>query len=72
MNSVISYISDNIDNDISMQGLADALGYEYHYLSALFNQCFSMNFKKFLNIYKVEKACSLLEDGEGNIMSVYR
>ena len=72
MNSVISYISDNIDNDISMQGLADELGYEYHYLSALFNQCFSMNFKKFLNIYKVEKACSLLEDGEGNIMSVYR
>lgn len=72
MNSVITYISENIDNDISMQGLAAYLGYEYHYLSSLFNQCFSMNFKKFLNVYKVEKACVLLESGDRSIMSVYK
>ena len=72
MNSVIRYISDNIDDDITMQGLASQLGYEYHYLSSLFNQCFSMNFKKFLNTYKVEKACALLEDREKNIISVYK
>ena len=72
MNSVISYISNNIDDDITMQGLAAQLGYEYHYLSSLFNQCFSMNFKRFLNTYKVEKACTLLEDREKNVMSVYK
>lgn len=72
MNSVISYISDNIDDDITMQGLASQLGYEYHYLSSLFNQCFSMNFKKFLNTYKVEKACALLDEGDRSIVSIYK
>ena len=72
MNSVITYISENLDNDISMQDLAAYLGYEYHYLSSLFNQCFSMNFKRFLNLYKFEKACSLLSDSERSIISVYK
>ena len=71
MNAVIKYISENLENDISMSGLAEALGYEYHYLSGLFNQCFSVNFKRFLNLYKVEKACALLGEEDCNIMSVY-
>ena len=71
MNAVIKYISENLENDISMNGLAEALGYEYHYLSGLFNQCFSVNFKRFLNLYKVEKACALLGEEDCNIMSVY-
>ena len=72
MNDVISYISENIDNDVTMQGLASELGYEYHYLSSLFNQCFSMNFRRFLNLYKVEKACALLSEGDRNIVSIYK
>lgn len=72
MNDVIKYISENLDNDISMRELAAELGYEYHYFSALFNQCFGMNFKKFLNVYKVEQACALLSESDRSVISVYK
>jgi AraC-like DNA-binding protein len=72
MHAVISYISKNLENEISLNGLAEELGYEYHYLSGLFNQCFSVNFKRFLNLYKVERACALLVEDDCNIMSVYK
>ena len=71
MNAVISYISENLENELSMKGLAEELGYEYHYLSGLFNRCFSVNFKRFVNMYKVEKACALLGESDANVMSVY-
>ena len=72
MNAVIGYISENLDNEISLRSLAEELGYEYHYLSGLFNQCFSVNFKRFLNLYKVERACALLGEGDSSIISVYK
>ena len=60
MYDVIEYISQNIQQELSMQALADAMNYEYHYFSALFNKCFSINFKSFVNMFRFEKACSLL------------
>ena len=72
MNDVIEYISQRLDDDISLRELASTLGYEYHYLSSLFNRCFSMNFKRFLNLYKVAQACALLRKPERNVMEVYR
>jgi len=60
MYEVISYISQNIRQEISMKALADAMNYEYHYFSSLFHKCFSINFKSFINIFRFEKACSLL------------
>ena len=64
MHDVISYITANIRQELTMNQLADAMNYEYHYFSALFHKCFSMNFKSFLNIFRFEMACSLLNEKE--------
>ena len=60
---IIDYISQNLANDITLQGAADFLGYEYHYFSSLFNKCFSMNFKSFLCMVRYEEACQMLLEG---------
>ena len=69
---IIDYISENLDNDLALDDLAKHLGYEYHYFSAVFHQCFGIHFKKFLNIFRVEKAYSLLLKDDSDITEIYR
>ena len=67
---VTAYISENLGRDISMHDACEALGYEYHYFSGLFNSAFGMNFRSFVSIYRVGRACSLLSDKEKCITEV--
>ncbi|MBQ2613896.1 MAG: helix-turn-helix domain-containing protein [Clostridia bacterium] len=67
---VISYISEHLSDGISLQDIAKALNYEYHYFSGLFHQCFHMNFKNFINLFRFEKACKLLKEKNSDITSV--
>ncbi len=68
--SIISYVNENIFKDITMNDLASALGYEYHYLSSLFHDCFGMNFKNFINILRYYMACRLLSDKSKDITAI--
>ena len=67
---VIEYVTQNIGREISMRELSEELGYEYHYLSFLFNDCFGMNFKSFINALRYEVACRLLKDKEKDITQI--
>ncbi len=67
---VIDHISENISVELSMRKIAELLGYEYHYFSSLFNSCFGMNFKAFVNLFRFEKACRLLSDKRCDITNV--
>ena len=71
MNNAIEYISREFENDITLKNLAERYGYEYHYCSSIFNRCFSMNFKSFLNIFRVERACELLGEDNLEITEIY-
>lgn len=70
VDKVIKYISQNICNEISIKKISTALNYEYHYFSYLFNMSFSMNFKKFINMFRFEQACRLLTDDTNEITTV--
>lgn len=67
---VIRYISEHISEEISMHRLSQELNYEYHYFSTLFQQCFSVHFKTFLNMLRFEQACKLLSDNSYKITQV--
>lgn len=67
---VITYLSEHIEGDISLRALAEYYNYEYHYFSSLFHQCFFMNFKELLNIFRVERACELLSDSDIDITDI--
>ncbi len=69
---IIDYISENLDNDLALDDVAKHLGYEYHYFSAVFHQCFGIHFKKFLNLFRVEKAYTLLLKDDRDVTEIYR
>lgn len=53
---IITYVSANFQNTISLETVAKEFGYEYHYLSRQFHNHFHMNFKQFLNTYRTDHA----------------
>lgn len=59
---VISFIEKNFKSDMDLSSIAKAFDYEKHYFSSLFHQCFHINFRQFLNIFRFEHACRLLSD----------
>ncbi|MBQ7387515.1 MAG: helix-turn-helix transcriptional regulator [Clostridia bacterium] len=67
---VTGYISENLSREITMRDVCEALGYEYHYFSGLFNSTFGMNFKGFVSMYRIGRACSLLTDKDKSITDV--
>lgn len=67
---VIEYISEKLSENISLKEMAHNLNYEYHYFSSLFNKCFFMNFRSFINIYRFDMACKLLADKNESVTSV--
>lgn len=67
---ILRYIEEHYTQQISMQETAEALGYEYHYFSQLFHDCFEMNFRAFINIYRFDLACELLTETEKEIIDI--
>lgn len=67
---VIGYITENLSGNITMKDAANQLNYEYHYFSSLFNKCFSMNYRRFINVLRFDQACELLSKKEQNITEV--
>lgn len=53
---ILSYVSQNYQEDISLNTIAKTFGYEYHYLSRHFHTHFHINFKQFLNMYRADFA----------------
>ena len=68
--NIIDYISENLCENISLESISDALGYERHYFSSLFHKCFSMNFRNFVNLFRFEKACNLLMENDMTITQI--
>lgn len=67
---IIEFITENLSGEITLANTAQALGYEYHYFSALFHRCFEMNFREFINIFRIEYASELLMDKTKDIAYV--
>ncbi|MBQ9774021.1 MAG: helix-turn-helix domain-containing protein [Clostridia bacterium] len=67
---VLDYIAEHYTENVSMQAIAEAFGYEYHYLSRLLNRGYNIRFRKILNEYRVEAAIRELEKGERGITEI--
>ena len=67
---VIQYVQTHYAEDMTFIRMAEALGYEYHYLSRRFRQHFGMHFRQFLNMYRMEQAQQLLLDSTTSITDV--
>ena len=68
--NILQYISEKFKEDISLQTAADALGYNYQYISRTFNSMVGYNFKTVLNQYRFEYALQLLRESDKSITEV--
>ena len=67
---IINYTEENFQKDISLKDIANILGYEYHYLSRIFQGIFHTNFKTFLNQYRFEYAKNLILKSDKSLTSI--
>lgn len=67
---IIDFISENHKNKISLTDLSDRLGYDYHYVSRLFNNTFNISFNDFINLYRLETAANMLIHTDKKIFDI--
>ncbi len=67
---LVQYIADNFKSDISLQQASEHIGYNYQYLSKVFNQTFGISFKRMLMLYRLDHAVHLLSETEMRIAEV--
>ena len=60
LHKILLYISEHYKENITLEGMARALGYESHYISRCFHTHLSKNFKEFVNEYRIQHAKRLI------------
>ena len=68
--TVLKYISENFKENISLKDIAANIGYNYQYISRTFNGMMGMNFKKLLNMYRMEHALYVLRNTDRPITEI--
>ena len=65
------YIKNNLDNsDLKIDSISQNLGYSYHYICKIFLEQTNFNLGKYILKKRMEKAKSLIENGEINIKDI--
>ena len=67
---ILSYVENHYTQDISLYTLSDALGYDYRYLSRLFNQTLKISFKTLVNQYRCDLAKTLISSTEETLAEI--
>lgn len=67
---VLCYIEEHFTENITLSSVADAISYDYHYISRIFNENFNINFKTLINQYRSEKAAQLLLNSKDSVSDI--
>lgn len=62
MDKILEYIQQNYQENLKLEDLVAEFNFNYHYLSAYFNQQMKEGFSEYLNRIRIEKACQMLEN----------
>ena len=70
LHKILNYISERFQDNITLNSLAQFIGYEPHYLSHYFNRSIGMNFRQFINQYRISFARHCIESSNTNITEI--
>lgn len=70
LHPLLRYVEQNYRENINMKTAAQAIGYNENYLSRYFHQAVRMNFRRYVNQYRVEYACQLLQQEDARLSDV--
>jgi len=65
---IFGFVEKNYNGDCSLSALAARTSYHYVYLSKYFKDCTGIPFSDYVNRYRVNEACYLLENTEQSIL----
>ena len=65
------YIDENFaDSGLSLTTISKALSYNSKYISNVFSEKFSVNFKQYLNDIRINNACNLIKNGFNSVKNI--
>ncbi len=67
---VTQYVGTHIFDNITVSEMAAAVGYNYSYLSHIFNQATGMTVSQYISKIKIQKAIELMHNGQFSISAV--
>ncbi|HHV50673.1 MAG TPA: AraC family transcriptional regulator [Clostridiales bacterium] len=70
LENAVSFIQEHFCEPVTLKDLSNALGYHYNYLSAYLNEQLGMHFSDFINLYRIDYACELLEQSDLTITQI--
>ncbi|MGN0400030.1 MAG: response regulator [Blautia sp.] len=59
---ILEYISENYQEDLTLEILSERFNFNYHYLSTYFSQQMKEGFSEYLNRIRISRACDLLKN----------
>lgn len=70
LHQLLSYVEENYKENISMKSAAKAIGYDENYLSRYFHQSVNINFRRYVNQYRIDYACRLMEEKDKRLSDI--
>lgn len=70
LHRMLSYIAERYQEEISLESMAQELGYEMHYLSRVFSANVRINLRRYINLYRVDSAKERLINTEDGIAQI--
>ena len=70
ISKIFRFVSENYAGDCSLRALSEATSYHYVYLSRYFKSYTGISFIDYVNGYRVNEACYMLENSHGSILKI--
>lgn len=67
---VAHYVSQHIFEKMTVQGIADELGYNFSYLSAMFKEANGMTISQYISKNKIQKSVDLMQSGKFSLEEI--
>ncbi len=70
VSKIVAYVSDHYAERLTLEKMAQDLGYSYRYMSGVVNRFFKLPFPHVVNRYRVNHACELLAGGGEQVTDI--
>lgn len=70
VHGIIDYVNNHYTGQCTLQLASEAIGYDYVYLSKLFQKIMDISFTKYLNRFRISKARQLLKNTDDSITQI--
>ena len=70
LHMMLSYVAEHYSEEITLERMAQALGYEPHYLSRVFSGGIKMNLRAYINLYRLDSARERLIGSEESVARI--